>query len=88
MSSSTFQKPPILDAPMLNVPGLDKEKPIVLESVDMKAFISGFVTKTTLVMVFRNPHNRLLEGNRNLFSFFLGVYKVKNLVFLTNCFSR
>jgi hypothetical protein len=29
-----------------------------------------------------------LEGNRNLFSFFLGVYKVKNLVFLTNCFSR
>jgi hypothetical protein len=69
MSSSTFKKPPILDAPVLDVPGLDKEKPIVLESVDMKAFISGFVTKTTLVMVFRNPHNRLLEGKPHPFIF-------------------
>jgi hypothetical protein len=69
MSSATFKKRPILDAPMINVKGLDQEKPIVLESVDMKAFVSGFVTKTTLVMVFRNPHQQILEGkNEWLFS--------------------
>jgi hypothetical protein len=39
------------------------EKPIVLQSLQVKAEVSGGTAETTLHMVFYNPNRRALEGN-------------------------
>eukprot|EP01122_Echinamoeba_exundans_P007381 TRINITY_DN225_c0_g3_i1.p1 TRINITY_DN225_c0_g3~~TRINITY_DN225_c0_g3_i1.p1 ORF type:complete len:1227 (+),score=276.64 TRINITY_DN225_c0_g3_i1:54-3734(+) len=60
--SLNFWQPPILSAPIVNVPGLDDVKPITLTSLTVDAKISGFLAKTTVYMSFYNPHDRTLEG--------------------------
>lgn len=60
--SLRFWQPPILSAPIVNVPGLDDVKPVTLSALTVDAKISGFLAKTTVFMSFFNPHDRVLEG--------------------------
>ena len=56
-------RPPQIDVPpALMVRDGDTSKPVALEKVDTDVVIRGLLAETTMVMTFRNPQNRVLEG--------------------------
>jgi tetratricopeptide (TPR) repeat protein len=52
------------NAPVLVVPDPDRGQtaPILLSKLVVEAKIFGFITETKMTMTFKNPHNRILEG--------------------------
>ena len=51
-----------LRAPSLVVTVAGQLIPMLVDSLDVNVVIRGLLSETTMTMVFRNPHNRVLEG--------------------------
>lgn len=54
---------PSPSTPRLMVDEAGQSRPMVVEAVETTVVISGLLAETTTKMVFRNPHDRILEGN-------------------------
>ena len=56
------EPPPITAPPKLLVTEAGEERPMIVERVNTEVVIRGQLAETTTTMLFRNPHERVLEG--------------------------
>ena len=61
-SSASGSQDQGLRAPSLVVTDAGQLIPILVDSLDVNVVIRGLLSETTMTMIFRNPHNRVLEG--------------------------
>jgi len=61
-SSASESQEQGLRAPSLVVTDAGQLIPMLVDSFDVNVVIRGLLSETTMTMVFRNPHNRVLEG--------------------------
>jgi hypothetical protein len=52
----------VTEAPSLVVDEAGNKRPMVVEKVDIHVVIRGLLAETTTTLTFRNPHERVLEG--------------------------
>ena len=61
-SSASGSQDQGLRAPSLVVTDAGQLIPMLVDSLDVNVVIRGLLSETTMTMIFRNPHNRVLEG--------------------------